>query len=302
MEHTVTGLSESHSPSIGRLRPVKRGYELQWKQSNGSLYLGDSLEWLASMKSKSVDMVFADPPYNIKKAEWDNFESQEKYIEWSLVWIKEAANAEALSNIDGIYRELHGLASKSALRSKYQTTLKGLKKALSELARDKAVELSKPVVTGASDIPPVFSSITVDAEMQRILSSRWNECAGCVEKGFPLAGIVMIGGLLETVLLARVNLLTDQAPVFKAAAAPKDKKSGNPLPLKDWGLRDFIDVACELKWITETHKDVSVILRDYRNYIHPHKEYQHKKRIEPSDAGVLWDVGKTMMRQLLKVS
>ena len=111
----------------------------------------------------------------------------------------------------------------------------------------------------------------------------------------------MIGGLLEALLLTRVNLLTDKEAVFKAAAAPKDKL-GKTLHLKDWGLKDFIDVACELKWITETHKDVSVILRDYRNYIHPHKEYQHRKRIEASDAGLLWDVGKNMLRQLLKIS
>ncbi len=40
---------------------------------------------------RSVDIVFADPPYNIKKADWDTFESQEKYIQWSMQWIEEAA-------------------------------------------------------------------------------------------------------------------------------------------------------------------------------------------------------------------
>ena len=35
--------------------------------------------------------MFADPPYNIKKAEWDNFENQEKYIEWSIQWISQAS-------------------------------------------------------------------------------------------------------------------------------------------------------------------------------------------------------------------
>ena len=42
------------------------------------------------MSSQSVHLIFADPPYNIKKAEWDTFESQKKYIDWSLKWIKEA--------------------------------------------------------------------------------------------------------------------------------------------------------------------------------------------------------------------
>ena len=35
-------------------------------------------------------MVFADPPYNIKKAEWDSFQSQKVYVDWNLEWIQEA--------------------------------------------------------------------------------------------------------------------------------------------------------------------------------------------------------------------
>ena len=37
-----------------------------------------------------MDLIFADPPYNINKAEWDRFENQEQYIEWSMEWIREA--------------------------------------------------------------------------------------------------------------------------------------------------------------------------------------------------------------------
>ncbi len=55
------------------------------------MYQGDSIRWLQSLPSESVDLVFADPPYNIKKAEWDTFESQEAYIKWSEGWIQEAA-------------------------------------------------------------------------------------------------------------------------------------------------------------------------------------------------------------------
>lgn len=41
-----------------------------------SLWLGDAIEWLKSLDDESIDLVFANPPYNIKKAEWDTFESQ----------------------------------------------------------------------------------------------------------------------------------------------------------------------------------------------------------------------------------
>lgn len=65
--------------------------QLYYKHQNGELWLGDSIEWLKKLKSKSVDLIFADPPYNIKKADWDNFESQEEYIKWSMLWIEQAA-------------------------------------------------------------------------------------------------------------------------------------------------------------------------------------------------------------------
>ena len=58
---------------------------------NGLLFTNDSIEWMQYIREGSIDLIFADPPYNIAKADWDKFESQEKYIEWSLLWIKEAA-------------------------------------------------------------------------------------------------------------------------------------------------------------------------------------------------------------------
>ena len=64
-----------------------------YQHPNGKLFNGDSIEWMKNLESASIDLIFADPPYNIKKADWDNFESQEKYIAWSLIWIKEAARA-----------------------------------------------------------------------------------------------------------------------------------------------------------------------------------------------------------------
>ena len=60
---------------------VKREFQIQYEHPNGCLYQGNSIDWLASLESASVDLVFADPPYNINKADWDSFESQEKYIE-----------------------------------------------------------------------------------------------------------------------------------------------------------------------------------------------------------------------------
>jgi site-specific DNA-methyltransferase (adenine-specific) len=58
---------------------------------NGDLWVGDAIAWLRSLETGCADLIFADPPYNIKKAEWDSFESQEEYVHWSLQWIEQAA-------------------------------------------------------------------------------------------------------------------------------------------------------------------------------------------------------------------
>lgn len=73
------------------VKPPSDGFQLQYENLNGRLYQGNSFDWLESLDNASVDLVFADPPYNIKKADWDNFDSQEKYIEWSVKWITQAS-------------------------------------------------------------------------------------------------------------------------------------------------------------------------------------------------------------------
>ncbi len=62
-----------------------------YERNGNVLFEGDSIEWLKTLPDFSIDLIFADPPYNIRKADWDKFESQEKYIEWSMKWISEAS-------------------------------------------------------------------------------------------------------------------------------------------------------------------------------------------------------------------
>jgi site-specific DNA-methyltransferase (adenine-specific) len=69
----------------------RRVPQLFYSHPHGELWIGDAAAWLQSLEDESVDLVFADPPYNIKKAEWDTFESQQHYVDWSLEWIEQAA-------------------------------------------------------------------------------------------------------------------------------------------------------------------------------------------------------------------
>lgn len=64
---------------------------LFYSHPHGEIWIGDVVDWMSTISSESVDLIFADPPYNIKKAEWDTFESQQEYVTWSLRWIEQAA-------------------------------------------------------------------------------------------------------------------------------------------------------------------------------------------------------------------
>lgn len=64
---------------------------LFYSHPHGEIWLGDAAAWLHSLPAGCADLIFADPPYNIGKAEWDTFESQQQYVEWSLRWIEQAA-------------------------------------------------------------------------------------------------------------------------------------------------------------------------------------------------------------------
>ena len=70
------------------------------------VYLGNWLEKMKKLPSKSVDLIFADPPYNLQleknlqrpdqtkvngvKENWDKFKNFEEYDNFSKKWILEA--------------------------------------------------------------------------------------------------------------------------------------------------------------------------------------------------------------------
>jgi hypothetical protein len=197
---------------------------------------------------------------------------------------------------DTDYSVLLKACDKATSRGKYDTVLKRLRGTLIALRADSAAQRA---TNAKVDTAPSFAPLISDGAMQTILLDRWNECVTCVAAGAPLSATVMMGGLLEALLLARVNRETDKDLIFKATAAPRDKH-GKTKPLTEWGLKNYIDVAHELTWITVSAKDVGAVLRDYRNYVHPFKQLSHGMSLGPDDAALLWDVSKAITRQILK--
>lgn len=70
-----------------------------------NIYQGDCVELLKELPDESIDLIFADPPYNLQLSgelyrpnqtkvdavndKWDKFESKEVYDEFTRKWLKE---------------------------------------------------------------------------------------------------------------------------------------------------------------------------------------------------------------------
>lgn len=204
--------------------------------------------------------------------------------------------ADVIEAIDIPYQTILNAADKNSAKNTYVKAAKLAKRAL-VAARTHAL-VPQPRVRTA-DTSPNFAPLASDPLMQSILERRWEECRRCIEAGAPLAATVMMGGLLEALLVARANKLSDKSKLFGAAATPIDPKTKKPLNLRQWMLATYIDIGHELKWISSSAKHVAVIVRDYRNYIHPEKERSHGVILSSDDAALFWEVTKTLSRELL---
>jgi hypothetical protein len=206
-----------------------------------------------------------------------------------------------LGDVDAAYQTVLDATARLAARSTYAKALKRAKDALLVVRRTVTAAPNQSFPSPGASEPepaPAFSALTTDVAMQSILRRRWDEVQLCIAAGANLAATVMMGGLLETLLLARINVVANKASIFTAKNAPKDK-AGKTLMLADWKLLAMVEVAHEVGWITKSTKDVGNVLRDFRNYIHPHKEHTDGVRIEADDVRMFWEVCKTISRQIL---
>ena len=223
----------------------------------------------------------------------------------ALAWIRKHRShlagpptSDLVEECDAAFLKLLELSDKNTTRDRYKLHLKVLRanlvKLRSEVAANPGLLAAKPNEAE----PPDWSRLISDPAMQAILRHRWQETSLCIEAGAHLAATVMMGGMLEAFLLARVNHLADRSPLFKTSACPKSKTTGKSLPLQEWTLRHYIDVAHEMGWIREAARDVGVVLRDYRNYIHPAKELSHGVKIEKEDSDIFWVVFQRLVNQI----
>jgi len=243
------------------------------------------------LKKKSTAQVWANEERSIIKAT-------------ALAWfnahrtaIAASVDESTLRDADQLYKQLLEGSGRATSRGIYDNALKTLRGIVIGL---RTAGLANPIAgTTTTDQPPDFGPLISDPQMQQILGSRWQECTKCLHAEAPLSATVMMGGLLEALLLGRINRETNKSSIFQAKAAPRDK-GGQARNLTDWTLKNYIDVAHENGWITVAARDVGEVLRDYRNYIHPFKQLSHKVQLTPEDASLLWEVCKVISRQVIK--
>jgi len=66
--------------------------KLVYKTKLGKLYRGDCLDFMRSFESDSIDLIFADPPFNLKKlypSKIDDNLKEEQYLKWCEEWAEE---------------------------------------------------------------------------------------------------------------------------------------------------------------------------------------------------------------------
>lgn len=204
-----------------------------------------------------------------------------------------------LAAVDQHYTTVLNATAKHAAKQTYLDALKAAKDALVAARTAVLVAPAPSPAANTDDIAPDFSPLAGNQEMREILTRRWRECAKCVKADAHLAAIVMMGGLLEALFVARANKLTDKTPLTSAANAPKDKATGKTTNYQEWMLDSYIKVGCELKWITESAKDVADKLKEYRNFVHPAKELRYGVTLGFNDSSMFWQVTKALARQLL---
>lgn len=91
IDNPCASAEKNEEYDFGRLFVDCSSFE-QRHNKNSMVILGDSLRTLKSMKNDSVNLIFADAPYNIGKNfgnNCDRWENAQAYVDWCKEWIDE---------------------------------------------------------------------------------------------------------------------------------------------------------------------------------------------------------------------
>lgn len=117
-----------------------------------------------------------------------------------------------------------------------------------------------------------------EKDFYRLSRFYWKEALRCEESKAYLAGCVMLGSALETLLILMINCHSDEAD--QTGKVPM--KKGKPKPLLDWQFVELLRVAKAANWLPSAHDlnddrsrrkakigDYAEDVRMVRNLAHP---------------------------------
>lgn len=141
-----------------------------------------------------------------------------------------------------------------------------------------------------------ITKLNLDPDFKRIILHRIEEIQKSIQSNCPLSVIFLCGSTLEGLLL---DLATKNLQKFnQSASAPKDT-NGNVKKIYDWLLKDLIDTAHELNYLSLDIKKHGHSLRDFRNYIHPRAQAVQKFDPDMHTAKISWQVLQAAISNLL---
>lgn len=58
------------------------------KLEKNKIYTMDCFDFISKLDDESVDLLVVDPPYNMKKGEWDTFKSEKDFFDFTFSWLE----------------------------------------------------------------------------------------------------------------------------------------------------------------------------------------------------------------------
>ncbi|MFA5033253.1 MAG: hypothetical protein WC614_09550 [bacterium] len=140
-----------------------------------------------------------------------------------------------------------------------------------------------------------LEKLGLDNAITDILKQRIQEIVNCLRTNSHLATIFLCGSTLEGILLSIA--IKNREEFTESLSSPKNP-TGKPRPVYEWSLSNLIDVAHSLDLIDEDVKKFSYVLRDFRNYIHPHLQMSSGFNPNEHTAKICWQVLQASIYQL----
>jgi hypothetical protein len=134
-------------------------------------------------------------------------------------------------------------------------------------------------------------SFVKDAELRKMIERDYTEIQRAYVAQCWKSVIILSGGAIETILLDLLQ--QNQGMAMAASKAPKGK-----LDMTRWDLSDLINVAVELKLVSQGVEKLSQPVREYRNLVHPGNEIRNKLVFDAEEAKIALEVLHIVHRDL----